>query len=123
MLQSLLLAGPAGIAIVQAEEVIGPGHSRWYGRGSGPVGADLIQWVGQRATKAPPGEPDPAYYGTGGGPTGADLIAKLAKVQKRGVRVDLVNAYGRGAPSAGELAAHTAPAEPIVAVGPANVVK
>jgi hypothetical protein len=122
IIQSLLIAS-AGIATTHADEVIGPSHPRWYGNGSGPVGADLIAWVSQHATKAPSGSPDPAYFGRGGGPTGADLIAKLATVQRRDHKFDLVNLYGRGAPTVAQLTHRVAPDQPVVAATPAPVVR
>jgi hypothetical protein len=123
VLLQLLLVASASVATAHADEVIGPGHPRWYGNGAGPVGADLIAWVAQRATKAPAGSPDPSYYGRGGGPTGAELVTKLARVEKREIKVALVNAYGRGAPTAEQLATHLAPAQPVVAAASTPVVK
>lgn len=122
LMQSLLLAS-AGIAVSHADEAIGPGHPRWYGNGAGPTGADLIAWVSQRATKAPSGNPDPAYFGRSGGPVGAELIAKLAKVDRKDQKFDLVNAYGRGAPSFQQLTQHAAPEQPVFAAAPTPVVK
>jgi hypothetical protein len=122
VLQSLLVAS-ASVAASHADESIGPGHPRWYGNGSGPTGADLIAWVSQHATKAPSGNPDPVYFGRSGGPVGADLIAKLATVQRQDRRFDLVNAYGRGAPSVAQLTLHATQEQPVLAAAPARVVK
>jgi hypothetical protein len=79
--------------------------------------------VSQHATKAPSGNPDPAYFGRGGGPAGADLIAKLVTVQRQDHKFDLVNAYGRGAPSVAQLTQRVAPEQPVYAAAPAPVVK
>ena len=122
LLQSLVIAS-AGVAATHADETIGPGHARWYGNGSGPTGADLIAWVSQHATKAPSGNPDPAYFARGAGPAGADLIAKLATVQRQDRKFDLVNVYGRGAPSVGQLTQRVAPDQPVFAAAPGPVVK
>jgi hypothetical protein len=121
-LRSLLVAS-AAVGVSYADEAIGPGHARWYGNGTGPVGADLIAWVSQHATKAPSGNPDPSYFGRGGGPTGAELVAKLAKVDRQDHKFDLVNAYGRGAPSLAQLTQRVAPEQPVFAAGSAPVVK
>jgi hypothetical protein len=121
-LQSLLIAS-AGIGGSHADQSINPGHPRWYGNGSGPTGADLIAWVSQRATKAPTGDPDPAYFGRSGGPVGADLVTKLAKVPRKERAIDLVNAYGRGAPTLQQLTQHRTPDQPVFASAPAPTVK
>jgi hypothetical protein len=122
VLQSLLVASTS-IAVAHADEAIGPGHARWYGNGSGPVGADLIAWVSQHATKAPSGNPDPAYFGRSGGPVGAELVAKLAKVERQDRPFSLVNVYGRGAPSVAQLTQRAAPEQPVFAAAPVPVVK
>jgi hypothetical protein len=122
---SLLSLGiaSASTATTHATEPINPGHPRWFGNGSGPTGADLIAWVSQRATKAPTGDPDPAYFARSGGPVGADLVAKLAKVQRKERAIDLVNAYGRGAPTLQQLTQHRTPDQPVFASAPAPTVK
>jgi hypothetical protein len=80
-------------------------------------------WVSQHATKAPAGDPDPAYFGRSGGPVGAELVTKLAKVQRKERSFDLVNVYGRGAPTLQQLTRHAGPAKPVYASVPAPTVK
>jgi hypothetical protein len=122
LLQSLVIAS-AGIGTTHADDAIGPGHPHWYGNGTGPTGADLIAWVSHRATRAPAGNPDPAHFGRSGGPVGAELIARLAKVQQQDQAFDLVNMYGRGAPTVQQLTQHATQERPVLASAPARIVK